>query len=80
MLGGFETLSKDKTDRRFNASVDMIGDNRRFVTELQSRHYPHLHIDLQTVPGEDHPTVFPMIITRGILWALPGKRSVAPTE
>lgn len=77
VLGGFETLAKDKTDRRFNTGVDMIGDNRRFVGELQSKHYPHLRIDLQTVPGEDHLTVFPTIITRGILWALPGKRAVA---
>jgi Predicted hydrolase of the alpha/beta superfamily len=74
VLGGFETLSKDKSDRRFNTGTDMIGDNRRFVAELQQRHFPGLHVNLQVVPGEDHLTVFPMIITRGIQWALPGKR------
>jgi uncharacterized protein len=74
ILGGFETLSKDKSDRRFNTGTDMIGDNRRFVAELQAKHYPGLHVNLMTVPGEDHLTVFPMIITRGIEWALPGQR------
>lgn len=74
VLGGFETLSKDKGDRRFNTGTDMIGDNRRFVAELQQRHFPGLHVNLQVVPDEDHLTVFPMIITRGIQWALPGKR------
>jgi predicted alpha/beta superfamily hydrolase len=74
VLGGFETLSKDKTDKRFNTDVDMIGDNRRFIAELQAKHYRGLHVDMLTVPGEDHLTVFPMIITRGILWALPGAR------
>lgn len=78
VLGGFETLSKDKSDPRFNTGVDMIGDNHRFVAELEARHFPHLRIDLRTVPGEDHLTVFPMIITRGILWALPGKRPAVP--
>ncbi|MGA7438157.1 MAG: alpha/beta hydrolase-fold protein [Luteibacter sp.] len=76
VLGGFETLSKDKADRRFNTGTDMIGDNKRFVAELQAKHYPGLHVNLLTVPGEDHLTVFPMIITRGIQWALPGKRPV----
>lgn len=74
VLGGFETLSKDKTDRRYNTSTDMIGDNRRFVAELQAKHYPGLHVNMMTVPGEDHLTVFPTIITRGILWALRGAR------
>ncbi|QWT19466.1 hypothetical protein KPL74_17175 [Bacillus sp. NP157] len=74
VLGGFETLSRDKSDHRFNTGVDMVGDNKRFVAELQAKHYPGLHVELQTVPGEDHLTVFPTIITRGIVWALPGKR------
>jgi predicted alpha/beta superfamily hydrolase len=74
VLGAFETLSKDKSDSRFNTEVDMVGDNRRFIAELQAKRYPGLRVDMLTVPGEDHLTVFPMIITRGILWALPGKR------
>lgn len=74
VLGGFETLSKNKADTRYNESVDMVGDNRRFVAELKAKRYPGLHVTIQTVPGEDHLTVFPTIITRGILWALPGKR------
>jgi hypothetical protein len=32
-------------------------------------------VTIDTVPGEDHLTVFPMIITRGILWSLVGKRT-----
>lgn len=75
LLGGFETLSKNKNDHRFNDETDMIGDNRRFVAELQTKHYPNLSVTIDTVPGEDHLTVFPMIITRGILWSLVGKRT-----
>ncbi|MET0937109.1 MAG: alpha/beta hydrolase-fold protein [Luteibacter sp.] len=75
VLGGFETLSKDKSDKRYNTDTDMIGDNRRFIAQLQAKHYPGLRVDMLTVPGEDHLTVFPMIITRGIIWALPGKKS-----
>ncbi|WP_084621344.1 alpha/beta hydrolase [Luteibacter yeojuensis] len=74
VLGAFETPGKDKADRRYNRETDMIGDNRRFVAELQAKHYPGLHASVITVPGEDHLTVFPVIITRGIQWALPGKR------
>jgi hypothetical protein len=31
---------------------------------------------MTTVADEDHLTVFPSVITRGLLWALPGKRDL----
>jgi hypothetical protein len=41
--------------------------------ELKAKRYPGLHIQMTTIPDEDHLTVFPSVITRGLLWALPGK-------
>jgi uncharacterized protein len=75
VLGGYETLEPGSKDRRYNDNVDMIGNAKRFVAVLKARRYPGLHIVMSTVPDEDHLTVFPAIITRGLLWALPGKHA-----
>lgn len=75
VLGGYETIEPGSKDPRFNDNVDMIGNAKRFVAELKARHFPGLHIQVNTVPDEDHLTVFPAIITRGMLWALPGKHA-----
>ncbi|WP_285406510.1 alpha/beta hydrolase-fold protein [Luteibacter sp. ME-Dv--P-043b] len=73
VLGGYESLSPGSHDPRFNHSTDMVAGARRFVAELKAKHYPGLHIQMTTVEAEDHLTVFPAVITRGLLWALPGK-------
>lgn len=75
VLGGYETIEPASHDPRYNHNVDMIGDSKRFVAALKAKHYPGLHIQMATVADEDHLTVFPAIITRGLLWALPGKHA-----
>jgi uncharacterized protein len=57
---------------RFYKNTDMIGGTRRFEQALKSRRYPNLWIDSQVIPEEDHLSVFPDAISRGLLWALPG--------
>lgn len=67
--GEFETPGD--SPRHFN-SVDLIGDIQRFEQRLESRGYRGLTVDSEVLPGEDHLTVFPSLVSRGLLWALPG--------
>jgi predicted alpha/beta superfamily hydrolase len=73
VLGAYETIEPSSHDPRYNRSVDMVRNARRFMDELKAKRYPGLHIQMTTIPDEDHLTVFPSVITRGLLWALPGK-------
>lgn len=57
---------------RYLRTMDMVGDMRAFERRLASRGYPGLSIGSEVVEGEDHLTVFPATISRGLLWALPG--------
>ena len=45
---------------------------RRFHAVLASRGNPELTIESQVADGEDHLTVFPDVVTRGLLHLLPG--------
>jgi predicted alpha/beta superfamily hydrolase len=74
VLGAYETVEPSSHDPRYNRSVDMVRNARRFMDELKAKRYPGLHIQMTTIPDEDHLTVFPSVITRGLLWALPGKQ------
>ena len=76
VLGAYETLEPSSHDPRYNRSVDMVRNARRFMDELKAKRYPGLHIQMTTIPDDDHLTVFPSVITRGLLWALPGKRDL----
>lgn len=53
---------------------DMVGDLKQFEVLLKSRRYPGLRIESKVLSDEDHLSVAPMIITRGLKWALPGLR------
>lgn len=53
---------------------NMVGDARRFVAQLHSRRYQGLDVASEVLAGEDHATVFPRLITRGLMWALPRPR------
>lgn len=67
--GMYETYGPDP--RNFK-DVDMVGDMRAFERLLESRRYPGLSVDSQVIADEDHLSVFPALISRGLLWALPG--------
>ena len=67
--GEFETPGEGP---RYFTSVDLVGDMRSFERRLESRGYEGLTVDSAVIPGEDHLTIFPTLVSRGLLWALPG--------
>ncbi len=70
-IGSYETLNPGKP--RYSSENDMVGDMRRFVAQLRSHQYRGLDVDSMVLDDEDHATVFPAVISRGIMWALPPK-------
>ena len=60
-------------DPRYNTDQDMVADTQAFARALASRRYPGLKIRCDVIAGEDHLTVAPTLITRGLLWTLGGK-------
>jgi predicted alpha/beta superfamily hydrolase len=71
--GSFETLRPQSRDPRYGHEVDMVADTQAFARALASRHYPGLHLRTDVIADEDHLTVAPAIITRGLMWSL-GRR------
>lgn len=67
--GEFETFGA--TPRHFK-TTDLVGSMRSFEAQLKRRKYPGLEIRSEVLAGEDHLTIFPTLISRGLLWALPG--------
>lgn len=70
-IGAFETVKPGSGDRRYNTEEDMLGDMQRFETQLRSRGYPGLRVESTVIDDEDHLSVYPAAITRGLKWALP---------
>ncbi|AXA92992.1 alpha/beta hydrolase [Massilia sp. YMA4] len=68
-VGSYEAV---RHGARFNKDEDMVRDLRNFTAALKSRNYPNLNVTSVVVPDEDHLTVAPIVITRGLRWALPG--------
>ncbi|MEP7454501.1 alpha/beta hydrolase-fold protein [Phyllobacterium sp. SB3] len=71
-MGGFETVKTG--DARYNRSKDMVKDMAAFEERLKSRNYPNLRIQSVTLPNENHLTVFPTGLTKGIIEMLPARR------
>jgi hypothetical protein len=53
---------------------DMVGDMRQFEKILKAHAYPGLHTTSRVLNDEDHLSVAPLIMTRGLKWALPPQR------
>ncbi len=73
-IASYETIGKSSQNLRYNRKVDMVAELQEFEKALRSRNYPGLRLTTEIIPDEDHLTVFPAIVTRGLLWALPAKR------
>jgi predicted alpha/beta superfamily hydrolase len=73
--GEFEALSPKgrPRDPRYNTDQDMVADTQAFARTLTSRHYPGLKVRSDVVAGENHLTVAPTLMTRGLMWTLSGK-------
>ncbi|HEU4775186.1 MAG TPA: alpha/beta hydrolase-fold protein [Telluria sp.] len=53
---------------------NMVGDLKRFTAALTARRYPGLRVASTVLADEDHLSVAPLIMTRGLKWALPPQR------
>ena len=53
---------------------NMVADLKQFEALLRSRHYPGLQLESRVFADEDHLTLAPGLITRGLKWTLPGKK------
>lgn len=67
--GMYETTGEGP---RYSSGGSAIGDMRRFAELLQGRGYPGLVVETDVIDREDHLTVFPSLVSRGLLWMLPG--------
>jgi predicted alpha/beta superfamily hydrolase len=70
--GSFEGVAPKSrpNDPRYSTDGDMVADAGAFAHALASRHYPGLHLRSETIADENHLTVAPTNITRGLLWTL----------
>ena len=70
--GAFEGKApKNKPhDPRYASDADMVADTEDFARALGGRHYPNLHVRTDIIADEDHLTVAPILMTRGLLWTL----------
>lgn len=68
-IGEYETFGDGP---RHMKTVDMVGDTHRFAATLRQRRYPGLRVHAETLPDEDHLTILPGMIVRGLQRALPG--------
>jgi predicted alpha/beta superfamily hydrolase len=73
-VASFETTNHHSDNPRYNKAIDMIRDLEALELVLTSRHYPSLQIETVVIEDEDHLTVFPGLITRGLKWALPPRK------
>jgi predicted alpha/beta superfamily hydrolase len=71
-VGEFEAVSPRERPRdpRYTTGPDMVADTQAFARTLASHRYPGLRIRSDVIAGEDHLTVAPALITRGLIWAL----------
>lgn len=69
-IGSFETVRPESDDPRYHKERDMVADVLDFEKRLRGRGYPGLEIRSMVIEDEDHLSVFPASITRGLRWAL----------
>jgi predicted alpha/beta superfamily hydrolase len=65
-IGGLETLPAGKRRTRSDDAADMVADLRDFTAALRAHRYPHLTLQMEAYPNEDHASVFPIALTHGL--------------
>jgi len=65
-IGGLERLSPGQKRSRSEENADMVADLREFDAALKSHRYPGFKTQLEVFPGEDHASVFPILLTHGL--------------
>ena len=71
-IGAYEAAKPG--DRRYHQDTDMVRDLATFETQLKSRNYPGFSMTSVVLEDEDHLTVFPSGLTKGLLAILPADR------
>lgn len=56
----------------FNQDTDLVKDMDLMVRTLKKRNYPGLKLQQQVLPGDDHLTAYPNLITKALRQLLPG--------
>lgn len=69
VAGSFEAVAPGP---RYNTANDLVADMERMRLKLTSGGHPALLVTSEVAQGEDHLTVFPDVVTRGLLAVLPG--------
>ena len=69
VTGSFEAIAPGA---RYNTANDLVADMERMRRTLASRRHSGLSVTSEVAQGEDHLTVFPDVVTRGLLAVLPG--------
>jgi len=57
-------------DARYSPDNEMVANTVAFAHALSSHRYLGLHLRSEVIPEEDHLTVGPILLTRGLLWTL----------
>lgn len=70
-IGAYEAARPG--DRRYHQENDMVRDLATFEARLKSRNYPGFSMSSTVIPDENHLTVFPAGLTRGLLAMLPAE-------
>ena len=73
--GAFEAPAPKSAphDPRYSTDDDMVGDMRAFARALASHHYASLRVRTEVIADENHLTVAPALVTRGLEWTLAGR-------
>jgi len=62
-------------ETRAETGAPMVEELKQFYRKLEARHDPGLTIDLRVYEGENHSSVFPGAVTRGLLEVFPTPQS-----
>lgn len=65
-VGGLEKPTRARPD-----DMNMVELMNRYAAELKAQRWRGLDVKAVVLEGEDHATVFPRLITQGLMWALP---------
>lgn len=68
-VGSYETI---RPGPRYFKHIDMLRDDRDFARRLRSHRYEGLQVETSVIDGEDHFTVYPIVLTRALLKISPG--------
>lgn len=69
VTGSFETV---RPEPRYDKKHDLVEDMRRLERTLTARGHPGLAVTSEVSEGEDHLTVYPDVVSRGLIRLLPG--------